>query len=96
MQQPQIEEWLEGETTRWFLRVLKERLDATFMRRAEVYYPGEPHRTQEGKAFLLGQEDVLSELIEAFESKQVSELEELDEEHVGNPSLRRPGSHKTR
>jgi len=90
--QEQIEEWLEGETTRYFLALIRMRLDRTFKDRAEIFFPCEPQKTQEGKLWLLAEEGTLQDIIEAFESKDLSLIEDLqtDEERVRHSPLRRP------
>ena len=78
--QEQVEEWAEGEVTAYLLGLLKAKLDHTYHLRAGVYFPGEPNRTQEGKAQLLGMEAELADLIQALEEKDLSQLvEESDE-----------------
>jgi hypothetical protein len=89
----QIEEWLGAEVTGHFLTLIRMRLERTYQARAEVYFHGEPFRTQESKAWLLGEETVLQDIVEAFESKDFSQIEETDEERVRNPSVRRPRPH---
>jgi hypothetical protein len=87
-------EWFESPVTQHLVKILKQRLDQTYEIRAGVFCPGEPHKTQEVKAHLLGIEGELADLIEAFDEKDLSQLEEQDsEERVRNPSVRRPSSH---
>lgn len=96
IQKQQFDEWFDSEVTRHFLGLLHARLDQTFGLRAEVFFPGEPQKTQEGKAHLLGMEAAFGELIEAFEEKDLSVLEEeeqADVEQIGNSPERRPSSH---
>lgn len=90
-----VAEWCENEGTRYFLKVLHDMLDRTYETRANVFFPGEPQKTQEGKATLLGMEHVLDDLIQAIEEKDLSQLEtqEPEVEQVRYPSVRRPGSH---
>lgn len=92
MKQEQIDEWVESEVTQYFLGLLKSELDRVFSMRAEVYFPGEPFRTQEAKAMFIGQESSLKDVIEAIETKDFESLEvEEQDEQVGNTSERRPG-----
>lgn len=84
--QKQIEEWLESEVTRYFLSLIQKKLDYTFKQRGEVFFPFEPMKTQEVKAGLLGAEGELQDVIDAFESKNLSQLYEEEHEQVGNPS----------
>lgn len=90
----QLEEWLEGQTTRWFLHLLRVQLDVTFNRRAEVFFPGEPNKTQETKAHLIGQEAILQDLIECFETQDFSDLESESDQHIRHPSVRGPSPHQ--
>lgn len=91
----QVEEWFDSPVTSYFLSLLKSRLDHTFQLRAEVFFPGEPQKTQEGKATLLGMEDELADLIEAFTEKdlEVLEVEEKVDEQIRHSPERRPSSH---
>lgn len=85
---------MSGECAAYLLKLLKVRLDRTYRARAEVFFTGEPFRTQETKAWLLGEESVLSDLIEAFEEKVLSVVEEEEsEEPVRHPSVRGPRPH---
>jgi len=95
LQKEQLEEWFESPVTRYLLSLLHSRLDHTFALRAQVFFPGEPHKTQEGKATLLGMEGELGDLIEAFSEKDLSllEVEEASDEQIGHSPERRPGSH---
>jgi hypothetical protein len=91
----QIAEWFENPVTQRFHELLKKRLDEAYAQRAEVYFPGEPYKTQESKANLLGVEGELADLVQMFEEKDLSQLEEsaIDEERVRNPPRPRPGAH---
>jgi hypothetical protein len=95
LQKEQLEEWFDSPVTSYFLSLLQSRLDHTFQLRAAVFFPGEPQKTQEGKATLLGMESELGDLIEAFEEKDLSvlEVEEQADERVRNTSERRSSSH---
>ena len=94
IKQEDFDEWFEGNVTQHFLKILKQRLDQTYEMRAGVYCPGEPFKTQEVKSHLLGIEGELSDIIQAFHEKDLSQLEETDsEERFRNPSVRRPSSH---
>lgn len=95
LQKEQLEEWFESPVTGYFLSLLKSRLDHTFQLRAAVFFPGEPQKTQEGKATLLGMEGELADIIEAFEETDLSllEVEEKADEQVGHSPERRPSSH---
>jgi hypothetical protein len=93
--QQQVEEWLEGECCLYFLSLIKARLENAYQARSEVFFFGEPQRTQEGKVWLLGEENVLQDIIESFKEKDLSLIEEAqsDEEHIRNSALRRPHPH---
>lgn len=95
LKQEQIDEWAEGEVTTYLVALLKAKLDHTYHLRASVFFPGEPNRTQEGKAQLLGMEAELADLIQALEEKDLSQLEvgEPDEERIRNTPIPRPGGH---
>lgn len=95
MKPEQMAEWFDNPVTQYFHTLLKKRLDDVYAMRADVYFPGEPYRTQESKATLLGMEGELADWIEAFDEKDLSQLEEsdVDEERVRNPSRPRPGAH---
>lgn len=89
-----FQEWFDSPVTQYFVKILNQRLDQTHELRGDVYCPGEPYKTQEVKAHLLGIEGELADLLEAFEQKDLSQLEEQDsEERVRNPSVRRPSPH---
>lgn len=91
LQKQQLEEWFDSEVTRHVLGLLHKRLDDVFMMRAETFFPGEPQKTQEQKAMLLGEESALKDFIEALEEKDLSEIqaEEIDDEQVGHSPERR-------
>jgi len=93
--QQQVDEWIEGSVSTYFLSLIRSRLDRTWQARANVFYMGEPQRTQENKVWLLGEESVLQDIIDAFESKDLSVVEEVetDEEHIRHSPLRRPRTH---
>ena len=88
----QVEEWLLSDVTRYFRALLDERLNDLFRQRGEVFYPFEAHKTQESKALLLGGEVVIQEILDAFEEKDLQQLEIVDEERVRHSSLRRPSA----
>jgi hypothetical protein len=83
----QVEEWLEGEVTRYLRRLIQSKLDFTFRQRGEIFFPYEPNKTQEGKAMLLGAESALQDLLDAMDEKDLSQLETDDEERVRNSPL---------
>jgi hypothetical protein len=91
----QIEEWCDSEVTRHFLKILKSMLDRVYGQRSEVFFPGEPNKTQESKASLLGMEATLDDLIQAIDEKDLSQLEEEEkvDEQVRHTPIRRPSSH---
>lgn len=91
LQKHQLDEWFESEVTRHVLSLLRKRLDDTFMMRAETFFPGEAHKTQEQKAMLLGEESAIKDFIEALEEKDLSQIqeEELESEQIGHSSERR-------
>jgi hypothetical protein len=91
----QIEEWCESAVAEYLVALLNKRLDTAYQQRAEAFISGEPVRTQEIRANLLGQEAVLDEIIEALEAKNLSQLEEPDDERVRNSPPRRPHSGET-
>lgn len=90
-----FEEWFDSPVTKYFAKLLEQRLDAVYGMRADVFCPGEPNRTQEVKAHLLGAESELGQLLDAFTEKDISQLEEkeFDAEQVRNSPVRRPGAH---
>jgi len=92
IKQEQINEWAESEVTLYFLRLLNERLDAVHEQRSSVYYPFEAHKTQEVKAILIGAEGELQDIIDALVEKDLSQLEEVDEQVGHTPDLG-PGTH---
>jgi hypothetical protein len=87
----QLEEWLEGEVTRFFRALIEQKLDETFRQRSEVFHPFEPHKTQEAKAMLLGAESALQDILDAMNEKDLSQLETEDEERVRHPPEPRSG-----
>lgn len=91
----QIEEWFDNPVTLHFHELLKKRLDDVYAMRADVFFPGEPNKTQESKATLLGMEGELADLLEVFDKKDLSQLEEseIDQERVRNPSRPGQGAH---
>lgn len=83
--QKQLEEWCDAELTQHFLKLVKQKLEATFKQRGEAFFPYEPMKTQEAKSHLLGAEGALQDLIDVIEEKDFTQLEEsVDEERVGN------------
>lgn len=91
-----LKEWFDSPVTQQFVKTLKNRLDLTYRLRSEVFFPGEPNKTQEAKANLLGCEGELGELVDAFESKNLDmlEVQETDSaEPVRNSPRVRPGAH---
>jgi hypothetical protein len=89
--QKQLEEWCDAEVTRHFLKLVQERLDATFKIRAEAFFPYEPMKTQEAKAHLIGAEGAYQDVIDALIEADFSQLEEPDdEERIRNTPM--PGS----
>ena len=91
-----FKEWFDSPVTRHFVTLLKSRLDLTYRFRSEVFFPGEPNRTQETKATLLGCEGELGEIVEAFERKSLESLEIQEQdsaEPVRNSPVRRQGAH---
>lgn len=95
LQKQQLDEWFESEVTRHVLVLLHKRLDETFLMRAETFFPGEAHKTQEQKAMLLGEESALKDFIEALEERDLSQIEEeeSEDEQVRNSPERRAGTH---
>lgn len=91
LQKQQLDEWFESEVTRHLLGLLHKRLDDTFMMRAETFFPGEAHKTQEQKAMLIGEESAWKDIIEALEEQDLSQIheEEIESESVGHSSERR-------
>lgn len=89
-----IEEWFESEVTKHFFSLIQERLNTVYQMRAEVFCPGEPYKTQEIKAHLLGAESELADLIDSFTEKDFSNIEEPEvDQQVRNPPRVRPGAH---
>lgn len=89
-----FEEWFDSQVTRHFVKLIEQRLDAVYAMRSDVFFPGEPNRTQEVKAHLLGAEGELGEILEAFKEKDLTQLEEKDlGEQVRNSPVRRQGAH---
>jgi hypothetical protein len=83
---------MSGDCAAYLLRLLKQRLERTYHARAQVFFPGEPNRTQEGRIALIAEEGVLQDFIDAFEDRKqgFSAIEEEEsEERVRNPSVRR-------
>jgi hypothetical protein len=80
----QVEEWLEGEVTRYFRALIQAQLDHYFACRSEVYHPYEPQKTQEDKARFLGCEAALQDILDAMDEKDLKQLEIVDEERVRN------------
>lgn len=91
LKQDQIDEWLEGEVTLHFLATLKRRLDVIHEQRSTVYFPFEAHKTQEVKAILIGAEGELQDIIDAMTEKDISQLEEVEDEQVGDSPSTGPG-----
>ena len=91
LQKQQLDEWFESEVTRHLLGLLHKRLDDTFMMRAETFFAGEAHKTQEQKAMLIGEESAWKDIIEALEEQDLSQIheEEIESESVGHSSERR-------
>lgn len=89
-------EWFDSPVTQELVKILKSRLDLTYQLRSAVFFAGEPNKTQEAKANLLGCEGELGEIVEAFERKSLESLEiqETDSaEPVRNSPVRRQGAH---
>lgn len=86
LKKEQIEEWFENEVTLHFYSILKGRLDAIYHQRGSVYFPFEAYKTQEAKALLLGAEGEVQDIVDAFKEKDLSQLEELDEQVGDTPS----------
>jgi hypothetical protein len=80
LKQEQIDEWMESLVTVHVLELLKQRLEETYELRASVFFPGEPNRTQETKAHLIGEEGALNDIIRALEEKDLSEIYEAEEQ----------------
>ena len=92
IKQEQIKEWFENEVTLHFLDILKGRLDTIFQQRSGIYFPFEANKTQEVKALLIGAEGEIQDIVDAFNEKDLSQLEELDEQ-VGNTPGPGPSAH---
>ena len=89
-----IEEWFDSAVTKHFLQLIEQRLDAVYEMRSDVFCPGEPNRTQEVKAHLLGAESELGQILDALREKDLSQLEEKEvAEQVRHTPVRRPGAH---
>ncbi len=89
-----IDEWFESQVTKHFFELIQKRLDTVYEMRSSVFCPGEPHKTQEVKAHLLGAEGELGSLLDAFTEKDLSNIEEPEvDQQVRNPSRIRPGAH---
>lgn len=89
-----FEEWFESPVTKHFVSLLEKRIEAVYQMRGDVFFPGEPNRTQELKAHLLGAESELGQLFDAFTEKDLEQLEEKEvEQQVRNSPVRRPGAH---
>lgn len=89
-------EWFDSPVTQELVKILKSRLDLTYQLRSAVFFPGEPNKTQEAKANLLGCEGELGEIVEAFERKSLESLEIQEQESaepVRNSPVRRQGAH---
>ena len=55
-----LTEWLEHPVTTWFADVIQTRADEAVTNRANVFCPGEPHKTQELISRLNGAVDELN------------------------------------
>jgi hypothetical protein len=96
LQKQQLDEWFDSEVTRHVLGLLHTRLDEVFQMRAETFFPGEPQKTQEQKAMLLGEESAIKDFIEALEEKDLELLEveeKVDAEQIRNSPRVRSSAH---
>lgn len=80
-----VEEWLRNEVTQTLGKILNERLKWLVESRTEIFYPGDPQKTQEALATVTAQIaecTVLSSLLfkEVFLA-EVADLEQLQRDH---------------
>lgn len=66
IQESQLRDWLDSPVAEVFKYILEKEINDTYSRRAEVFYPGEPHRTQDTKAQIIGEELVLQDFLDMF------------------------------
>ena len=59
-------EWLEHPMTAWLAATMRDRADVAKSNRGEVYYAGEPNKTQEIMCYLNGSRDELEEWYDAL------------------------------
>jgi len=74
-----LTEWLEHPVTAWFAQVIQTRADEAVVNRANVFYPGEPNKTQELISRLNGAVDELNAIWHSLnEVRSDSEIDPLN------------------
>jgi hypothetical protein len=64
----QIEEWLRSDVTKALIRALNERADWLETARRGIFFPGEPHKTQEAICVVDGQQGEVEYLLTLMSS----------------------------
>jgi len=70
-----MEEWLESPITRFVRTMIERRLDTAYHNRGDLYLWGEPVKTQEQRAYLMGAEAELDTIAEFLKTGEMSLLE---------------------
>jgi len=81
-----MDEWYDHPVTAYYLEILNVRVQDYIDAKVDVFYPGEPFRTQEDIACYRGIVEELSAQISCLASNDVQELdpEYVAEEEPGN------------
>lgn len=86
-----LDDWREGEIAGLFYQVCLDREKDCLEARSNVFYPGEPSKTQEHLALLIGEQAAYRNIADFFDGEYASlfnpeeveivDLEEKDGEH---------------
>jgi len=74
-----MDEWYDHPGTKYFLEIVESRVDQCANNKTDVYYEGEPFRTQEVICRLSGAYDELNDIRADIEGKTI---EQLDPDYV--------------
>ena len=80
-----LDEWYEHPVTEYYLEILKARVQECADNKVDVFYPGDPNRTQEDICFLRGGLEELSLHLACILEKDIQELDpEYSLPEIGN------------
>jgi len=79
-----MDEWNQHPVTAYYIEILKSRVQDYIDAKVDVFYPGEPYRTQEDISCYRGIVEELSTQISCLDAEGIQELDPEYYEEPGN------------